>query len=242
MEIAAFRRAPGLDDARAVLATWRALRALRPDVVHTHGAKAGAVGRVAARLAGVPVVVHTYHGHVLTGYFGRTASLAFRIVERALAGLTSRLVAVSEEVRTDLVELGVAALEDIDVIPVGFDMAALALDGTARAAARAAARAELGIAQDAQVVALVGRLVPVKRAERFLAAAVALGGRPRATFLVIGDGECGPALRASAEAEALAARLRFAGYRDDVARLYHAADVVCLTSDREGTPVSLIEA
>lgn len=236
------QRELGPHDVRSVLEMWRALRRLRPDVVHTHGAKAGAVGRAAAVLARVPVVVHTFHGHVLSGYFSPRKSAAFQRIERALARRSDRLVAVSAQVRDDLVRFGVAPAAAIEVIRVGFDMARLDVAAARHAELRAAARAEVGIAADARVVAFVGRLVPIKRADRFLRAAVTLADVPQLRFLVVGDGEMGPELRASADAQALGERLVLAGYRDEVVPWYHAADLVVLTSDSEGTPVSLIEA
>src|SRR5262245_61159143 len=115
-------RLPGLgreihpwNDARALWNLRRAIRAFRPDVVHTHTAKAGLLGRLAARLERVPVTVHTYHGHVLSGYFGRVKTRAFRALEAWLAGSTSALVTVSESVRQDLAAHGVAAAERIRV-------------------------------------------------------------------------------------------------------------------------------
>jgi glycosyltransferase involved in cell wall biosynthesis len=237
----AMTRELGLHDARSLAECRRELRRLRPDVVHTHGAKAGTVGRVAAQLARAPAVVHTFHGHVLRGYFGPRKERAFRLIERGLAHACDRLVAVSDEVRDDLVELRVAPARKIDVIPVGFDLRRLSVPADRHAELRVGVRAGLGIGAEEPVVAFVGRIVPIKRADRFLEAAVRLRDTG-ARFVVVGDGESLEAVQRSEAARTLGDRVMFTGYRADVAAIYHASDVVALTSDNEGTPVSLIEA
>jgi glycosyltransferase involved in cell wall biosynthesis len=237
----AMTRELGRHDARSLAECRRELVRLRPDVVHTHAAKAGAVGRVAARLARAPAVVHTFHGHVLRGYFGPRKERAFRLIERGLARACDRIVAVSDEVRDDLVELHVASAAKIDVIPVGFDMRRLSVPPERHAELRGALRRELGLPDDALVVTFVGRVVPIKRADRFLAAALELRDSG-AQFVVVGDGEALADVRSSDAARTLGDRVLFTGYRADVAAIYHASDVVVLTSDSEGTPVSLIEA
>jgi glycosyltransferase involved in cell wall biosynthesis len=240
------RRDPGPGDAVALKRLVEILRRDRPHIVHTHAAKAGTLGRLATVLAYPrrsrrPVLVHTYHGHSLTGYFsGRTARF-YREVERSLARVTDRLVAVSPEVRDDLVELGVAPAEKFEVIPLGFDLSRF-LDDSRRAERRAAVRAEWGIDPQAELVTLVARLVPIKRVDRFLRVARLLADRPGIRFAVVGDGELREELRASADAAALGDQLVWAGFRLDIADVCFASDVVMLTSDNEGTPVSLIEA
>src|SRR5512134_596272 len=111
-----------LSDVRALWGLYRVIRDFQPSVVHTHAAKAGLLGRLAARLAGVPVVVHTYHGHVLRGYFGPLKTAFFRAVEAGLGPLSDALIAVSEAVREDLVSLGVARADHIRVVPLGLDL------------------------------------------------------------------------------------------------------------------------
>src|SRR3954469_7319915 len=238
------RRDPGLGDLSALRRLVSILRADRPEIVHTHAAKAGALGRVAALIAGGqsrPVLVHTFHGHSLTGYFpGRTAGV-YRTIERWLARRTDALVAVSPEVRDELVRLGVAGPELFVVVPVGFDLARF-LDDSGRARRRAALRAQWGLAADADLVTLVARLVAVKRVDRFLEVALLLADRPRARFVVVGDGDLRDGLATSPQARSLGERLVWAGFRRDMADVLFASDVVMLTSDHEGTPVSLIEA
>ncbi|WP_210491632.1 glycosyltransferase [Patulibacter sp. SYSU D01012] len=240
------RRVAGLGPALRPLADLRAFVALvghvhrlRPDVVHTHTAKAGLLGRLAARvvLGRRVTVVHTYHGHVLRGYFGRRTEALFRTLETLLARTTDRLVGVSQATVDELVDLGVAPRDRFSVVPVGLDLDRfLAVtpdpDGLRR---------QIDAPATALVVAFVGRLAPIKRVDVLLAA-VADARRRGADvrLLVAGDGE----LRADLERQAapLGAAVRFLGFRDDLPSVAAAADVAALTSDNEGTPVALIEA
>lgn len=244
--IPAMRRDPGWADLRALVQIVRILRRDRPQLVHTHAAKAGTLGRVATLLAFPlrtrrPVLVHTYHGHSLTGYFSSRTARVFRNIERRLARSTDALVAVSPEVRDDLVALGVAPSEQFTVVPLGFDLARFT-DDAGRAKRRSALRQDWGIGADEQVVTLIARLVPIKRVDRFLRVARLLAERSEARFVVVGDGELRDELKGSADALALGRRLIWAGFRRDMPDVCFASDVVVLTSDNEGTPVSLIEA
>lgn len=225
-------RVPGLgrsvrpgDDLRALAFLVRQLRARRPHIVHTHTAKAGALGRVAARLAGVPAVVHTFHGHLLHGYFGPRTTRAVVVVERTLARRTDRLVAVGERVRDDLLGAGIGRPGQYRVIPPGVALPP--------APPRAQARQLLGL-PDGPVVATVGRLIAIKRPDRLLAVATAM---PDVTFVVAGEGPLLEQTRAAAPPN-----VRFLGWRRDVQTVYAAADVALLTSDNEGMPVALVEA
>jgi glycosyltransferase involved in cell wall biosynthesis len=232
----------GPGDVLAFVRLVRELRRFRPDVVHTHAAKAGALGRLAALVPGKGrprVTVHTFHGHSLTGYFSPRRAALFRRIERFLARRTTRLIAVSEEVRDDLVRLGVAPAERFEVIRLGLDLAGFDVGDAERAERRARLRGELGIPADARLVTLIARLVPIKRVDRFLAVAGRLAGElDDVWFLVAGDGELRERLRALPQPP----RVVWAGFRRDVPAVCFASDVVVLTSDNEGTPVSLIEA
>lgn len=230
------RRVSPIDDLRALRHLTRRFRELRPDIVHTHTAKAGALGRVAARRAGVPFVVHTFHGHVLDGYFGRAATRAIVAAERRLARSTDVIVAVSQEVADDLVgRFRIAPRGQVRVIPPGIDLDALVAVG---AAARDEARAALGIDRAAPVVVWTGRLVPVKEPELLLDVARRVAAQvPGVCVLVAGDGPERAALEGSAPP-----CVRLLGVREDMVRVLAAADVALLTSRNEGTPVALVEA
>jgi glycosyltransferase involved in cell wall biosynthesis len=244
--IASMRREPGPGDLVALWRLVRIMRADRPQIVHTHAAKAGTLGRTATLLAFPrrsrrPVLIHTFHGHSLTGYFDSRSARLFLGIERLLARRTSALVAVSPEVRDDLVALAVASPERFTVIPLGLDLSRFT-DDTGRDARRASVRAQWGMQPEAHVVTLVARLVPIKRVDRFLRIARQLTDRPGVRFVIVGDGELREQLIESDDARALGDRLHWAGFRRDMPDVCFASDVVVLTSDNEGTPVSLIEA
>ena len=246
LHVPAMRREINPGDARAFAHLVRVLRRFRPHIVHTHAAKAGALGRAAALRAGLPrppLLVHTYHGHSLEGYFSARKAAIFVRLERALARRTAQLVAVSDEVRADLVRLGIAPDERLEEIPLGFDLQRFAVDGDERARRAAAVRHELGVPDGAPLVTLLARLVPIKRVDRFLEVAARVAAeRPDAHFAIVGDGELRERLHGLRAAAALVDRLHWTGFRRDVADVCFASAVVTLTSDNEGTPVSLIEA
>jgi len=242
-------RDPSRGDLRALWSLIVLLRRERPAVVHTHAAKAGTLGRVATVLAfplpgGRPALVHTYHGHSLNGYFSSRTSRVYATIERALGRVTDVLIAVSEQVADELAGFRVAPAERFTVVPLGLDLRAFTIEPGERQRRRSALRAQLGLAADARLVTLVARLAPIKRVDRFLAIAQRLVAiDPRLRFLIVGDGELGPSLRRTAAARALGhERVTWTGFRDDIADVCFASDVIVLTSDSEGTPVSLIEA
>jgi glycosyltransferase involved in cell wall biosynthesis len=244
--ISSLERNPGPQDLVALYVLVRALRARQPRIVHTHAAKAGTLGRLAALLAfrpdRRPVLIHTFHGHSLSGYFSSRRNAAFLRIERFLARRTDRLIAVSAEVSDELAELGVAPRDRFAVVPLGFDLSSFLAPDPRRHERRRALRAELGIAEDALVVTLVARLVPIKRVDRFLRVAALLRDVPAVRFVIIGNGELRDELQASTQASALGSALVWAGFRRDMPDVYFASDVVVQTSDNEGTPVALIEA
>lgn len=233
------RRVSPVDDTQSLAFLVRFFRTFRPHIVHTHTAKAGTIGRLAAWLTGVPVVVHTYHGHVFHGYFGKPLTALFLAVERSLARSTSRLLTVSESVKRELERYRIGRPGQLTVLTLGLD-----LDRFLHCEPRAGEfRRELGVADQLPLVGIVARLVPIKRHEDFIAASALVAARiPDALFLVIGDGERRAALEALVRRQGLADRVRFLGWRYDLDRIYADLDVVVLTSANEGSPVSLIEA
>jgi glycosyltransferase involved in cell wall biosynthesis len=241
-------RLPGLSrelspvhDLVAALRLARILREVRPDIVHTHTAKAGAVGRFAALVAGRPrpVVVHTFHGHVLRGYFGAAGSRMFRAIERILALASDRLVAVSPEVRDELVGLGVAPASKFEVIRLGIDLEPrVRFDGDPLEVRR-----RLGIPTEAFLVGWFGRMTAVKRTDDLVRVLVALRRHGvDAALLLVGDGDDRPRLEQLAHELGVARSCLFLGYQEDVAPFYAISDAVVLTSANEGTPVTIIEA
>ncbi len=242
--IDALRRRPGLADLSALLAVRRLLLEVRPHLLHTHTAKAGGIGRIAGWLSGPrlgwrPRLIHTFHGHVFNGYFGSSASRAIVIAERQLARLSDAIVVVSESVKRDIVEkYRVAPANKVHVIPLGFDF------GWTRRVAdhRGWLRARFAIPRDCRVIGSVGRLTEVKNLPMLLDGFGRFSRGCEAHLVLIGDGALRGSLEQTANRIGIGARIHFAGWEMDRARIYSDLDAVCLTSLNEGTPVALIEA
>ena len=229
-------------DLRALLRIAALIRRYRPHLIHTHTAKAGFLGRQAALIARGPrpVLVHTFHGHVLEGYFGPSKSRIYRGLERHLGHRTDVLIGVSQATVADLVRLGVAPAERFRVVPLGLDLGQYAAidDDT-----RERERDELGIAADDVVCTFVGRIVPIKRLDLLIESfAAARASDSRLRLLLVGDGEERSVLEEQVARLGLADSVRFLGYREDLAPVLAATDIAVLSSANEGTPVSLIEA
>jgi len=228
-----------LDDLVALARMVQLVRRLTPDVVHTHMAKAGTIGRLAARICGVPLVVHTYHGHVFHSYFGAAKTRVFLTIERALGLLIDRIIVVGDGQRDEIAGYGAAPPGKLESIRLGLELAPL----LHAEAARGRLRQELGIDASTPLVGIVARLVPIKAHEAFFDAAVRIReALPRVEFLVVGDGERRQALETLVQRRGLSRAVRFLGWRRDMLNVYADLDVVALTSRNEGSPVALIEA
>ena len=234
-------------DAAAFCTIVRLIFAAEPDVVHTHTTKAGVLGRLAALLYNLTrprsrrcLVVHTYHGTVFHGYFGRTGSLLVRIVERMLALGTDRIAVLSERQRQEIVdEIRVAPADRVAIVPLGLDLEPLLRVG----ADTPTLRGELGLADNAVVLGFVGRLVPIKDPATLLRAfARVRADVPEAVLLVAGDGPLRGELRGLAASLRIESGVHFLGWRHDLPALFATLDVVVLSSRNEGTPVAAIEA
>ena len=242
------------------------IKEFKPDIVHTHAAKAGAVGRMAASELGVKAIVHTFHGHVFHSYFGAVRTAMYKNIERFLARRSSRIVAISEKQKSELVdEHRICADDKVSVIPLGFDLGKFQQE---QAAKRALFRRVYGVTDDEVAIGIVGRLVPVKNHDLFLEAMKLVRERTgrKVRAFIVGDGE---------ERERLEGRTRELGLRQTPGPYFNGhgfghglnghpmtgraditytswikeidivnagVDVVALTSVNEGTPVSLIEA
>jgi len=242
-----------LNDAVTVWKLFRLLQRERPDIVHTHTAKAGTVGRVAGffyrwltpgALVGKPrpcKFVHTYHGHVFHSYYGHARTRVFLAIERLLAKLvTDRLVVVSEQQRVEIGEtFRVGRSGQIKVIRLGLDLEIFADHGSRRAKFRN----ELGIDDETILVGIVGRLTEIKNHEMFLNSVARLkASEQRVSFVIIGDGSLRETLERQAKSLGLENEVIFAGGRKDPEYFYPALDICALTSRNEGTPLTLIEA
>jgi glycosyltransferase involved in cell wall biosynthesis len=258
-------RIPGLGreisvktDGMTVHRLYKEIRRYRPHIVHTHMAKAGAVGRLAAKLAKVPAIVHTYHGHVFHGYFSPRKTKAFLKVERTLARWTDRIIVLSDGQKAEILGYGVGRAEQMTEIPLGLELNAF----LCASQPRGQIRRELNIPADAKTVGIVARLVPIKAHELFLNAAKIVCERvPNAHFLIVGDGERRDELERCARAFGLQVRsydrgevhtnysasgksgmVHFLGFRSDLVEIYTDLDVVVVCSHNEGMPVTIIEA
>lgn len=245
-------------DALTVFRLFRLMLRERPDVVHTHTAKAGTVGRLAGLLyrwltLGVLIgrprtcrFVHTYHGHIFHSYYGRLKTKVFLQIERALARLiTDRIIVLSEQQRREINEkFHVGRADQFVVVPLGIDTSVYA-DWRAR---REPMRKELGAADTDILIGIVGRLTEIKNHMLFLSAAgsyrktVGADNNRRVRFLIVGDGNLRAQLEEQARLLGLGDAVDFLGTRSDPENFYPALDIVALTSHNEGTPLTLIEA
>ena len=246
-------------DAVTIWKLYRLFKREQPDLVHTHTAKAGTVGRIAGllyrwftpgTLIGRPrhcLFIHTYHGHIFHGYYGQLKTRVFLLIEKLLARLiTDKIVVVSQQQKTEINQtFGVGSADQLVVIPLGLDLSTFAEPEKRREIFRE----ELGVKPDQLLVGIVGRLTEVKNHELFLKAVAQFKRRrsaaeltEKARFVVIGDGSLRESLKQTTRNLGLVDDIIFAGTRSDPENFYPALDVVALTSKNEGTPLTLIEA
>jgi glycosyltransferase involved in cell wall biosynthesis len=221
-------------DLTALFAIIKEIRRFKPDVIHTHTAKAGVVGRVASILSGHKSIrVHTFHGHLLNGYFGVRKTKLVVLIEKLLALFTDQLLAVGAKVKDDLLAAGIGNQSKFGVMPPGLQLAEVP--------SRSSARKELRLNDNAIYCAFIGRITQIKRPDRFLDVVAEIKSRGiDLHFIVAGAGELLQYCQDRAEAENLPVTLL--GWREDIEVVLAAADFVLLTSDNEGTPLSLIQA
>ena len=226
------RSVSAVSDLKALIHLIKLIHTERPHIVHTHLAKAGVLGRLAAWLNRVPIRIHTFHGHLLNGYFGGARLRLYILTERLLKLFTTFQICIGERVRQDLISARIVSPDSSIAMAPGIQSPKLML--------RDDARRELGIDSTAVVVLFVGRLVQVKRVDRFVRAINAVSAHyPNVMALIVGDGP----ERIKAEKEIEDPRyFAFAGWQEDLSLYYSSADLVCLTSDNEGMPITLIEA
>ena len=228
------------------------IREFKPDIVHTHASKAGTIGRLAASNLNVPVIVHTFHGHVFHSYFGKAKTLMYKNIERNLARKSSRIIAISEKQKTELCLVHrICRPEKIRVIPLGFDLLRFTEGMDVK---RLQFRARYGVLDDELAIGIIGRLVPVKNHKLFLESVkkVLDNTSRKVRFFIIGDGE--DRLRIEAMAKDLGipysdamisserTPLTFTSWIKEIDMACAGLDIIALTSLNEGTPVSLIEA
>ena len=221
-------------DLKAFFGLVSLIRKYKPDVIHTHTAKAGVLGRLASLLAGRGAVrVHTFHGHLLHGYFNGFTTKIVILIEKILAARTSVLIAIGSKVRDDLIAAGIGSKGKYRVFFPGLPAPKLF--------AKAAAQNVLGISSQTLFITFVGRLTQIKRPDRLLDVAKECKQRGLdVRFLVAGEGELFESSKERSLKEQL--NLTFFGWRSDIDQIFAASDIAILTSDNEGIPLTLIQA
>ncbi|MBI5666967.1 MAG: glycosyltransferase family 4 protein [Chloroflexi bacterium] len=229
-----------MQDLIALRKIYRLIREFQPDIVHTHTAKAGFVGRLAAWLAGVPVIVHTFHAHIFHGYFNPLLTRLFILLERWMGSVSDTIITLSEGLRRELAEdYHIARRKHFTVLPLGLDLDSFAT--TPRHSGQF--RAAWNIPPDACLIGIVGRIVPVKNHALFLEAAVKVRQQlPQAHFVIVGDGELRPEVEAQVHELGLRDAVTFTGWQRVLAPIYSDLDALVISSVTEGTPVSVIES
>lgn len=229
-----------LHDLKTCWQLFKILRKEKPQIIHTHKSKAGALGRFVALLLGIPIRIHTFHGHVFHGYFGKWKSRLFIFIERILAYFTSRIIVISQQQLQEIsLQYHIAPAHKFSVIPLGFDF-----DKFSKLhLSQGWLRQKFNIAQNEIIVGIVGRLTAVKNHFMFLEVAQNLK-QQNAPFrmVIIGDGELRPELEAKTKQLGLEGYVIFTGWLQNPCEIYADLDIVALTSLNEGTPVTLIEA
>ena len=238
-------RLPNLkSDREAYKRLKQIIKEYKPDIVHTHASKAGALGRKAAKSCGVPIIVHTFHGHVFHSYFGKVKTAIFKSIERNLARKSDAIVAISQIQKKELTEIHkICSPEKVTVVPLGFDLQQFHDKGISE---RDRIRKEFNIDEDDVAIAIIGRLAPVKNHAFFLN--VIQDALEKTTksikCFIVGDGPEREFIEGRVKVinEKYNNRVNLTSWISDVASFNAGMDIICLTSKNEGTPVSLIEA
>ncbi len=220
------------------------IQEFKPDIVHTHASKAGAIGRLAAINCKVPVIVHTFHGHVFHSYFGTLKTQFYKAIEKYLAKRTTAIVAISQMQKKELTEtFKICAPEKVHVIPLGFDLARFTENTEEK---RKTFRTKYKINDDELAIGIIGRLAPIKNHQLFIDAIefVSENTSKKIKAIIIGDGETRSVLEhyISSKKPEISQLFCFTSWIKEVDVALAGLDLVCLTSKNEGTPVSLIEA
>jgi len=225
-------------DLMVVIKLYLLMKKYKPHIVHTHTSKAGTLGRISAWLAGVPVIIFTLHGSYFQGYFSRVKTNVLIHIERILAMITDRIIAVSQQERSDILQNKIGNESKVINIPLGLELD----DLLTCERFRGTLRNELGIDSNKKLIGIIARLVPIKGHRFFLESAkLVLQSHSNVLFLVIGDGELQKELKEYAESLGISDKVMFLGFRKDLPVIYADLDIVALSSLSEGLPVTIIE-
>lgn len=241
------KRQPNFNSDRAAyLKIKQIIQEFQPHIVHTHAAKAGAIGRKAAKDCGVPIIVHTFHGHVFHSYFGKIKTWIYKMVERNLAKKSTGIIAISDLQKKELSEdFSICKKDKIKVIPLGFDLLRFQNN---LANKRALTRSKYQISDNEVAIAIVGRLAPIKNHDFFLDVIEGVLNRQlnqKFRVFIVGDGETKSQIEArinSIHEHFQTNVIEMTSWIKDIPTFNAGMDMICLTSKNEGTPVSLIEA
>lgn len=229
-----------INDIRALIYIVRIIRKHKPQIVHTHTSKAGLLGRLAAKLCGVPIILHTPHGHVFFGYFSPIQSKLFVFLEKWASLITDRIVTLTDREKRDHLVYKIAKERKLSVIFSGVDLRKFKEISLTR---KQELKQILGIPERSQIVGTVGRLVPVKGLEYFIEAAhYILLKHPHTYFLIVGDGSLREELETKAQKLGIDKNLLFLGWREDVDVILSLFDIFVLSSLNEGMGRVLVEA
>jgi len=233
-----------ISDRKALKKIKTIIKEFKPDIVHTHAAKAGALGRKAAFDCKVPVVLHTFHGHVFHSYFGKFKSEVYRKIEKRLASKSSGIIAISDQQKIELSEkFAIADKNKIEVIPLGFDLNQFQDNLEIK---RKKTRDKYNLSNDQIAVAIIGRLAPIKNHKLFLDTIDIVNRQTskKTVFFIVGDGETRKEIEQQIEQIKInqSIDIRLTSWIRDIQTFNAGMDIICLTSNNEGTPVSLIEA
>jgi len=228
------RSVSAIDDIKSFFTLVRLIREYKPDIIHTHTAKAGVLGRVAGLIAYPSAKrVHTYHGHLLHGYFTAWKTQIVIVIEKLLANFSAALIAIGNQVREDLSTVKIGKVKKYSVIFPGLDKLA--------GQSKSSAKDELGLEQDKTYIVFVGRLTQIKRPDRLIEIARHLKVKhPKVELLIAGAGEKFTEIQGLAKKESLP--MVILGWRNDIGRILSAGDIAVLCSDNEGIPLTLIQA
>jgi glycosyltransferase involved in cell wall biosynthesis len=226
-------------DLKALVQMIRIIRKIKPDIVHTHTAKAGTLGRLAAIILRVQIIIHTFHGNIFKGYFGKLKTKFFVYIEKFLSLFSTKIITISKQQKKEIIDLGISKKEKIEVINLGFDFKNILPSGMEKDVFRK----DFNIPKDKKLIGIIGRLTPIKNHHLFLdIAQIVSKKKTDIQFVIIGDGESRKEIQNEITKRQLDGNVFITGFIQNLKPVYADLDLVLLTSKNEGTPVALIEA
>lgn len=218
---------------------YKIIRKVKPDIIHTHTAKAGVLGRLAAFIANVPIIIHTFHGNVFKGYFGKAKTNFFIFMEKLLSLVSNRIIVICKKQKQELLDLKIASIKKIKVVPLGFEFK----NFLPTHEDKGLFRVQFNIPKEARLIGIIGRLASIKNHVLFLDIAEIISKKyGNIYFPIIGDGELRNKLKEEIKCRKIEEHVFITGFIKNLKPVYADMDLVLLTSHNEGTPVAIIEA